>query len=33
MCLALIGAVSALLFLSYFHNRALEKIRNAESKP
>jgi putative membrane protein len=32
MCLALIGAVSALLFLSYFHNRALEKIGNAESK-
>jgi putative membrane protein len=32
MCLALVGAVSALLFLSYFHNRALEKIGNAESK-
>ena len=32
MCLALIGVVSALLFLSYFHNRALEKIGNAESK-
>jgi putative membrane protein len=32
MCLALIGAVSALLFLSYFHNRALEKVGNAESK-
>jgi putative membrane protein len=31
MCLALIGAVSALLFLSYFHNRALEKIRTAKS--
>jgi putative membrane protein len=32
MCLALIGAVSALLFLSYFHNRALEKIGGVESK-
>jgi putative membrane protein len=32
MCLALIGAVSALLFLSYFHHRALEKIGDAESK-
>ena len=27
MCLALIGAVCALLFLSYFHDRALCKIR------
>lgn len=27
MCLALIGAVCALLFLSYFHNRALREIR------
>ena len=30
MCLALIGAVCALLFLSYFHDRALEKIRAAQ---
>jgi putative membrane protein len=29
MCLALIGAVCALLFLSYFHDRALQKIRSA----
>jgi putative membrane protein len=29
MCLALIGAICALLFLSYFHDRALQKIRNA----
>jgi putative membrane protein len=27
---ALVGAVCALLFLSYFHNRALEKLRSAE---
>jgi putative membrane protein len=31
MCLALIGAVSALLFLSYFHNRALERISNGKA--
>jgi putative membrane protein len=30
MCLALIGAVCALLFLSYFHDRALQKIQRAE---
>ena len=30
MCLALIGAVCALLFLSYFHNRALRKIGHAK---
>jgi putative membrane protein len=30
MCLALIGAVCALLFLSYFHDRALRKIEPAE---
>ena len=29
MCLALIGAVSALLLLSYFHDRALQKIQHA----
>jgi len=28
MCLALIGAVCALLFLSYSHDRALEKLRD-----
>jgi putative membrane protein len=31
MCLALIGAVCALLFLSYFHDRALQEIRGAKS--
>jgi putative membrane protein len=30
MFLALIGAVCALLFLSYFHDRALRKIHRAE---
>jgi putative membrane protein len=30
MCLALIGAVGALLLLSYFHNRALQKIGQAK---
>jgi putative membrane protein len=30
MCLALLGAVCALLFLSHFHDRALRKIRLAE---
>lgn len=30
MCLALIGAVCALLFLSYFHDRALQKLRSPE---
>jgi putative membrane protein len=30
MCLALIGALCALLFLSYFHDRALRKIEPAE---
>jgi putative membrane protein len=30
MCLALIGATCAVVFLSYFHDRALEKIRNPE---
>ena len=31
MCLALIGAVSALLLLSHFHDRALRKIQRAEA--
>jgi hypothetical protein len=30
MCLALIGAVGALLLLSYFHDRALQKIGQAK---
>lgn len=30
MCLALVGAICALLFLSYVHDRALEKIRQGE---
>jgi putative membrane protein len=30
MCLALLGAVSALLLLSHFHDRALRKIQDAE---
>jgi putative membrane protein len=30
MCLALIGAVCALLFLSYFHDRALQEIQRVE---
>jgi putative membrane protein len=30
MCLALIGAVCALLFLSYFHDRALRRFHPAE---
>jgi putative membrane protein len=30
MCLALIGAVCALVFLSYFHDRALRKIPSRE---
>ena len=30
MCLALIGAVSALAFLSYFHDRGLRKIGDAK---
>jgi putative membrane protein len=30
MCLALIGAACALLFLSYFHDRALQKIQNGK---
>jgi putative membrane protein len=32
MCLALIGAVSALLLLSYFHDRALQKIGDAKRR-
>jgi putative membrane protein len=32
MCLALIGAVSALVFLSYFHDRALRRITSTEGK-
>lgn len=31
MCLALIGAVSALVLLSYFHDRALQKIDEAKN--
>lgn len=31
MCLALIGSVGALFFLTYFHDRALQKIRDARS--
>ena len=31
MCLALIGAVSALLLLSHFHDRALRKIQRVEA--
>ena len=30
MCLALIGAICALAFLSYFHDRALQKIGDAQ---
>jgi putative membrane protein len=30
MCMALIGAVCALVFVSYFHDRALRKIQAAE---
>jgi putative membrane protein len=32
MCLALIGAVGALLLLSYFHDRALQKIGAAKNE-